>query len=1657
MGAAAAAMRLGKPEPRYAPSPVRYTGGQPSDEVSSDSGSEPRGPPVTPIHLVAAATAPASAADAEQQAASEGDPIQPQEVRTGYMLKRGPGKGDKDKGESLQRALSKAAVSLMGRVRKHGDYKRRYFVLAGPSLMYYKTDRREKMLGAIDISQLERVGPSERGDAPELALDLTTPHRVFTLVPESMEDSMAWVAAFNAQLVQNSRERKRAKTLARDVLAEARRVRRERSVSPNPSAEPGRGAMSARRLLRRLSRAADDANAPSHEATRMATSMSASPSASRGMIASAVARMSRRAGRAEAKSTALSPGNGGASLLDSDAVAEAALVGPPLAVLWDGSTAAGGASGGSAGEGVVATLPTVRSRLASVMFTLPVADEHDERSDITRWEELTGNTPRWALSHFSAARLGNVPLLAPALPRDVVPLAPEVGLASTGTALLATIKLKRAVIARRKRKAAGSDEEPTDPSRGGEAAAAANRPQAETTPAPDAREPGRASLKQTTRAPSITPSRRDSAWTTLAGNPEAAPNRRWSGSKKTAAIAGSNGAVMARVHAARQRQLDANREVHLRAGSVLQGVGTVLAQERSQEAGMSWGTEWASVETSRGAEAVDALEKALRHLVVLNLPAGTTFCVAGEPPTACWLLLHGTVRVSSPRAGRPRGGARRHSTMPAARGGAATEHDSGDWVEVNAREAPLLLEVDAFCNGTPYLSTATTTSGCFVAALSLHAFHSLLSTLPSAAAGIGVAASLSRPEELLSCVPCVAAAFVQAHNRYKVAHRAAQPLTAAAGAAQPGVSFWRGGEAGARRAADAPAGNHLRGMDTYRRKERSDSARVGKAVGKGSERAAAQLRRRRAPTVPLTPAQHQQPEAWKPRRAETALLVSERSTPAEPELKPAIHRLAVTEVPLVLPPARAPVRSAEDIEAASRAVQERIEEARERAKSRTLSGEDAKELELALAGVKEGHYALSVAAVDAARTKRLQQASAASAPAPFAVPREQIAAAALSVDAAVEQRRRRASMSVAVAPASAEQRSRERAVRVAEVDGQRASRAAAAPDGRTQGHDAAGHTDAPSTAQARTRAASEGDADDDDSAESAGVEANATDDTEADTTEADATEADTTEADATEADATDDSEEAGVVDGGADGVDVERATAPPAPEAPAAAAAAESPQQLGLKSQADSTADDAPKTAAEVRRERLARISRLRANRAASANPDGAGQASAAAAARAHASPGAPANAAVAARASATAGARRASAAYAASTAQLLADNERWRVQRVLSSVFRVVTLRAGTVLFRQLDSGDSAYVVVSGQVLCSSRRHDGVGIPIVTLHRGACLGESALLEPHTRRYKATAQTACVLLQMGHARLQSALNGYDTMTWALRRSLAWRQPEALSKVPLLAALTASDPAAFKLLGILSDLFVVSLLCGDPAVCGHADRAGAAEASAGGTGGGSGAAWRGAQSRLLAPAPVSGVLSSAPLVLDPASWTPPVSAQSPLSGEPKSERWGRDVGERCTPVATMSASPGAERGDAPAVAARASSAAQQAPRARASRRAPAQVDGAVPAAEAPAATAAVPHLAGDELDCLILVAAGEARLEPADAAEYRERVVGPGDWVGGTSLFRLHHRKQAARLSPASCDSCVVCYVLPASTLEAWVQLMEAGSSRLRAWKNGVTC
>jgi hypothetical protein len=91
---------------------------------------------------------------------------------SGWMLKAAPKMVDLDKRDSLARRLRRAANHLLRSVQQNADFKRRFFVLDGAELRYYRDDTLSRFQGSVDLSTVLEVKFAERAGVPAYAIDL---------------------------------------------------------------------------------------------------------------------------------------------------------------------------------------------------------------------------------------------------------------------------------------------------------------------------------------------------------------------------------------------------------------------------------------------------------------------------------------------------------------------------------------------------------------------------------------------------------------------------------------------------------------------------------------------------------------------------------------------------------------------------------------------------------------------------------------------------------------------------------------------------------------------------------------------------------------------------------------------------------------------------------------------------------------------------------------------------------------------------------------------------------------------------------------------------------------------------------------------------------------------------------------------------------------------------------------------------------------------------------------------------------------------------------------------------------------------------------------------------------------------------------------------
>lgn len=93
---------------------------------------------------------------------------------SGWMLKAAPKMVDADKEASVSRQFRRAANHLLRSLQTNADFKRRFFVLDGSELRYYKDDQLERFLGSIDLGTVQQVQYADRAGLPAFAIDMVS-------------------------------------------------------------------------------------------------------------------------------------------------------------------------------------------------------------------------------------------------------------------------------------------------------------------------------------------------------------------------------------------------------------------------------------------------------------------------------------------------------------------------------------------------------------------------------------------------------------------------------------------------------------------------------------------------------------------------------------------------------------------------------------------------------------------------------------------------------------------------------------------------------------------------------------------------------------------------------------------------------------------------------------------------------------------------------------------------------------------------------------------------------------------------------------------------------------------------------------------------------------------------------------------------------------------------------------------------------------------------------------------------------------------------------------------------------------------------------------------------------------------------------------------
>ena len=113
---------------------------------------------------------------------------------SGWLLKSSPQVADDDKADlSLVRKFRRYANQVVRSISQNADFKKRYFVLDGLELRYYKSDETndKNYKGMIDLSTVVEVRYSDREGVPAFSFDLLTDARIFTLASTTASESDA--------------------------------------------------------------------------------------------------------------------------------------------------------------------------------------------------------------------------------------------------------------------------------------------------------------------------------------------------------------------------------------------------------------------------------------------------------------------------------------------------------------------------------------------------------------------------------------------------------------------------------------------------------------------------------------------------------------------------------------------------------------------------------------------------------------------------------------------------------------------------------------------------------------------------------------------------------------------------------------------------------------------------------------------------------------------------------------------------------------------------------------------------------------------------------------------------------------------------------------------------------------------------------------------------------------------------------------------------------------------------------------------------------------------------------------------------------------------------------------------------------------------------
>lgn len=121
---------------------------------------------------------------------------------------------------------------------------------------------------------------------------------------------------------------------------------------------------------------------------------------------------------------------------------------------------------------------------------------------------------------------------------------------------------------------------------------------------------------------------------------------------------------------------------------------------------------------------------------------------------------------------------------------------------------------------------------------------------------------------------------------------------------------------------------------------------------------------------------------------------------------------------------------------------------------------------------------------------------------------------------------------------------------------------------------------------------------------------------------------------------------------------------------------------------------------------------------------------------------------------------------------------------RLLAFGSENVSCPAGTVLYRQGDPADGAYVVVKGRVILF-RERDGESQDLVSLEAGTLLGEMALIADTRRMTHARADTQTELLRVNRKLFRRVLEEYPELAAKLHQRISRDLQDLLARITAL--------------------------------------------------------------------------------------------------------------------------------------------------------------------------------------------------------------------------------------------------------------------------------